>query len=155
MIILSNLQTYWDIAHEEHRKSVAVLERHRKPKPDGSEGHVITIDPEQRSFKSAMIATAFSGMYFEALMFLTAQAKFGREEALRIDRKLYEERLELNGVSDPLLLAKAKEFREMRKELIHEKADYINRLSGKLRTAQEMADSAIKFIDAVKDAFYN
>lgn len=53
--IFSNVSTYKAIADEAYREIVEDLERNVRPNPDGRGGAIIRFDPEQRSFKRAMV----------------------------------------------------------------------------------------------------
>ena len=151
MPYLSNVDVFLAIAEESYASMGSALEAGRTPKPDGS-GYIIAFDDTRASFKHACIAIAFAAMYFEALIYLIALERFGKDEASRLDRKLYEQRLEAIGVSDPVLLAMAEEFRGIRKELIHEKAVKLGQpIEPAPRYAQQMADQAMRFVAALKD----
>lgn len=149
--MLTNAEIYLAIAEEAFAGMKELEKASRSPKPNGEPGAIIRIDPEQKSFKKAMISIAFSAMYFEALIFLTAVARFGRPEALKIDRMFYEDRLQRFGIIDPSILSRAKSFRESRKDLIHEKAIEISDLdSSSMRFAQKVASDVVPFIREVR-----
>ena len=150
MAYLSNVDVFLAIAEESHSAMTASLESGRRPKPDGS-GYIVTYDQTYTSFKQACATVAFAAMYFEALMYLLALQHRGKDAALKLDRLLYEKRLEAIGVADPTLLAMAKEFREARKELVHEKAIELGQpIDPPPRYAQAMADQAMKFLKALR-----
>ena len=67
----------------------------RRPKEDGS-GWIITYDPDQTSFKQAMISIVFTAMWFEALMHLLIVQKYGIELFKKYDRKNYADKLKFN-----------------------------------------------------------
>lgn len=142
--LLSNACVYKAIADESHDRMSKSIKRGRKPRIDGKPGYVIRLDPSKRSFKSALIAIVFSGIYLEALIFITALRLFDRKKALSIDRKQLEDRLKELGIADPSLLERAKRFRLARKELVHEKAiDFDNPTGELLRFDSEVANRAI------------
>lgn len=146
--MISNVETYLAIAREAHAEMQKFDSESRRPKPDGSPGHIVTFDPNHRSFKHAIIAIAFSGMYFEAAVYLMARHKFSKTKAAKIDRMPYEQRLVEIGVSDQSLVDAATALREVRKDLVHEKAIMPEEL--KMATchfAQKSADQAINFVN--------
>ena len=114
--------------------------KHTRPKQDGQPGLIITLDPERRSFKQAMIAIVFYGMFIDALLFMNLVRHFGKESALKFDRKPHEDRLEALGIKDNRLLSKMIAFRESRRDLVHEKAFAIEDIGAQvIRTAQKEA----------------
>jgi hypothetical protein len=120
--LLTNAHVYRAIAEEALADAVRLEASARQPKPDGSPGFVIQLDPQRRSFKKSLVAIAFSGIYLEAVLFLHGTFRMGADWEKKFDRKLYEEKLKALGVTDEELLASAKRLREVRNELIHEKA---------------------------------
>ncbi len=158
----TNLQTFLEIAKDSQAKSKELLEAARKPMP-GQEGrYVTTLDPDQKSFKYALIAIAFSGVYLDALLYIEGLRRFENcsEKFLKdFDRMTYEKKLEMMSITDQELLAACKRFRDSRNDLIHEKALFFEE-SGKLvhgsvgppSSAQEDANDAIVLIDRVKKA---
>jgi hypothetical protein len=142
----SNLDVFFSVAEESYSTMKDATAAGRRPNPDGS-GYILSWDVTRTSFKHACITVAFAAMYFEALIYLLALRDLGKEEAIKIDRMLYEARLEKIGVTDPDLLIRARQFREARKELIHEKAIDLNQPTlPPPRYAQKMADDAMQFI---------
>ena len=77
-VVHSNLSVYIAIAEEAAVESARLLEAGRTPKPDGEPGHIISLDPERRSFKQSLIAVAFAGMYLESLLGLVGNARLGK-----------------------------------------------------------------------------
>ena len=151
MGITSNIDVYWSIADEAHRAIHTDLEASRSPRPDGEPGYVIRWDPDRRSFKNAMIAIVFAGMFLDALLYIALQRRFGRAEALKVDRLPHEERLKILGITDSVVLGRVQEFREARKDLVHEKAVEIADIGGQvMRTAQNSADSAMEVIREIR-----
>jgi hypothetical protein len=66
--LFSNIEFYEAIAKEALATVHELDAKERHPKPDESSGHVITWDPERRSFKNSLIAIAFASMWLEALL---------------------------------------------------------------------------------------
>ena len=121
------------------------------PKPNGEPGYIIRWDPDRRSFKNAMVAIAFAGMYLDALLYIALQSRLGRADALKIDRLPHEKRLEELGVTDSAILNRVKAFREVRKDLVHEKAVELADIGGQpMHTAQDAADSAISLMRDIR-----
>ncbi|MGK2927386.1 MAG: hypothetical protein ACSLE2_17365 [Lysobacterales bacterium] len=118
----TNAHVYRAIAEEALSEAVRLEAEARTPKPDGSPGFVIQWDPERRSFKKSLVAVAFSGIYLEAVLFIHGTFRMGADWEKKFDRKPYEEKLEALGISDADLLASAKRLREVRNDLVHEKA---------------------------------
>ncbi|MGU7773742.1 hypothetical protein ACV229_26610 [Burkholderia sp. MR1-5-21] len=147
MEVVTNIEVYWAIAQEAHAAMRLDLTQSTTPNQGGKSGNVIRWNPDRQSFKNAMIAIAFAGMYLEALMFISLQRHFGRDEALKIDRKIYEDRLRKLGITDSDLLDRVTLFREARKDLVHEKALLSSNLGVEpIRLAQEEADRAISLV---------
>ena len=93
MAYLTNIDVFLSIAEESHAAMKTAFESGRRPKPDGS-GYIFTLDTHRTSFKHACITVAFAAMYFEALIYLLALRELGKDEAIKVDRMLYEHRLE-------------------------------------------------------------
>lgn len=140
--IFTNVSVYKAIAEDAYTQAIALLEINRTPKPDGN-GYILHYDPESKSFKSAMVTIVFAGMWLEALLHLQIVHKLGEEKFREFDRKSYEEKLMLLGVSDERVLSNVKRFRESRKDLVHEKAHFNQ---GTIKTAQDEAGFAISLM---------
>ncbi len=126
-IVITNVKIYKAIADEAHKKMVELIEAGWRPKPDGSDGWIITYDPNQTSFKQAMITIVFTGMWLDASLHLFLVKKYGKKEVIEkkneYDFTPYEEKLKLLGCTDAKLIADTKRFREkIRNTLVHEKA---------------------------------
>lgn len=153
VVRMSNLNVYLAIAEEASATCQRLHEEGRRPKPDGQPGWIIMLDPERRSFKQGLIAIAFAGMYLEALLAWVARERLGKERAKKIDRKTYEEKLELLGVRDPKVLDDCRRFRLARNDVMHEKAVTFEELRPEdFRTAQEEAAHAIETVKAIATA---
>ena len=151
--MIANKDVYLAIAEESHVEMTRLLNASRRPKPDGSSGHIITPDPNRGSFKHPLICIAFSGMYFEALVYVTARTRLSKTKAAAIDGASYEKRLEALGVIDPILMQAAKEFRAARRDLVHEKAILPTEIeSEEFWMAQDVANDAIVFVRAATAA---
>ena len=148
--VISNLETHLSIALDAHSEMVSLMAKGRRPKPDGSPGFVITLDPDRKCFKKALITSAFAGIYFEALTYATAR-HISKTKAVKVDKAKYREKLEELGVTDVALLEAAEKFRKDRNDVIHEKALPASEFSwSEGRFAQDCADSAIEFIMSVR-----
>ena len=150
--MITNVDVYFSIAQAALAESERLENLARRPKPDGEPGFIITYDPEQKSFKNSLVAIVFAGMFLEACFYIAGVKRFGAAEYnKKHDGKKYEDKLPLFGLSDPALLAEAKRFREMRNELVHEKA--ISNLSGAaIHIAQDEAKKAVSFAKLVADS---
>jgi hypothetical protein len=93
-------------------------------------------------------------MILESCFYIAGVKRFGKEDYNNNhDRKTYEQKLQLFGLCDPELLAEAKRFREIRKDLVHEKAIEISDLTADaLHNAQEEAKKAISFVKQVAES---
>jgi len=153
MEIITNIDIYWSIAEEAHATMRADLAESMIPKPNGEPGHIIRWDPKHRSFKNAMITMVFAGMYLDALLYISLQKRLGRANALKVDRLPHEERLERLGVTDSALLNRVKEFREIRKDLVHEKAEQLADFGNSpLHIAEDAASSVIILMQDIRAA---
>lgn len=146
-LIFTNVSIYRAIAIEAFESMQGHIESGRRPKEDGSPGWILQFDPSQKSFKSAMVAIVFTGMWLEALLHLLIVRDFGEEKFRKFDFKLYEEKLRLIGIDDNSILEAAARFRIARKELVHEKAHFNTR---ETQTAQDEARNAYQLLMAVE-----
>ena len=145
--IITNIDVYWSIAEEAHGAMRADLAESMTPKPNGEPGYIIRWDSDRCSFKNAMIAIAFAGMYLDALLYITLQSRLGRADAMKVDLLPHEERLKKLGVTDSTMLNRVKTFRKTRNDLVHEKAVELADIGGQpLHTAQDAAESAISLM---------
>ena len=135
--IFTNISTYKAIADESYHKMCDLMEAGRKPLPDG--GWVVSVDPEQKSFKQAMISVVFSAMWIDAYLHQLIAKRSGVEKAEELDRKKYEKKLQYLGVNDQSIISQVTDFREARNEMVHEKA-YAD--TGDIKTAQGEAEKA-------------
>jgi hypothetical protein len=150
--MISNQEIFLSIARSAHQEMRRFLDEGRTPKSDGSPGYVITLDSERRSFKQALIATAFAGIYFEALTYFIARRK-SKSQAEKVDRARYRGKLIALGVRDEALLGAAESFQQDRNDLIHEKAIAVEDVAwSETRFAQSCADNAMEFVAAVERA---
>lgn len=147
-LAVTNIHVFRAIAEEAASEARRLLGASRRPKPDGEPGWIITFDPERKSFKQALIAIAFAGMYLEALLGLAGTKRLGLQGYRKIERMTYEEKLKRLGVEDEALLTNCKRFRDARNELTHEKT-YDTR---SIRVAQEECAHAIEVVELVTTA---
>ncbi len=147
---LSNVATYKAIALDAHKEMHERINSGRRLKDDGSPGWIITFDAERRSFKKAMIAIVFTGMWLEALLHLLIVRDHGIEKFKEFDFKSYADKMRLLGCSDQRFLDAAEKFRQCRKELVHEKAHFD---TSEIKTAQDEADNAHQLLLAVDSLF--
>lgn len=152
MDIISNIQTYLKIATESLEESERLLDSNRHPKPNDEAGHIITADLQQRSFKHALIALVFAGVFLEALLHIEGCRRLGRKDYEKIDRCVYREKLEKLGICDKDILDGSDRLRLTRKEVLHEKAvlDASNE-NAKIRFAQREARKAIDLVRAISN----
>lgn len=133
--VVSNAGIYFAIAEEAFAEMEDDLAKNRTPKEDGS-GWIIKYDPDQKSFKNALICIVFSTLWLEAILHIKIAARYSKQEAKKQDRKSYALKLEMLGVDDPEVLSEATDFRELRRLIVHEKAFFDK---GDHRTAQDEA----------------
>ena len=89
-------------------------------------------------------------MYFETLLAHIGHARLGAAAYKKVERKTYEEKLRLLGVTDVDILARCKHFREARNDLMHEKVMRAEELSATdFRFAQAEAACGVEFMQAV------
>lgn len=148
--VLTNAEVYRAIADEAYQKMVQSIEAGRRPKPDGSTGWIVTYDPDQTSFKQAMISLVFTGMWLEAMMHLLIVKAHGKDGFKEYDFKSYEEKLTLLGCTDEELLNSVSRFRKARRALVHEKAHFDD---GEIRWAQKEAENAHGLLTAIYERF--
>ena len=142
--IFTNVVVYRELASESLEAAEAFFEATRRQKDDGSGGHILTRDPARQSLKHSFIAIAFAGMYIEAALWLYGSRKLGVEKYTPIDLWKLETRLRPLGLEDNDLEAKLKEYRETRKEMVHEKAVPFSQDRTPTRYAQREARKAVE-----------
>lgn len=120
-VIISNVDVYAAIAEDAFVDMEKRFAEGRKLRSDG-EGWIISFDPSQNSFKSALVYITFSALWLEAILHLRIAEQYGKSRSKDDDRKSYEEKLEILGVSDEELSCSLAAFRDLRREIIHEKA---------------------------------
>ena len=147
-LVITNVSIYRAIALEAHRKMHEHMNAGQRPKDDGSPGSIKTFDPEQNSFKQAMVSIVFTGMWIEALLHLLIVRDHGTEKYEEYDFKSYKDKLRLLGCSDEKVFNAAERFQKCRKKLVHEKAHF----DDEIMTAQDEADNAHQLLVAI-DAF--
>lgn len=117
----TNVQMYGEIAEDAFRDMENLLEKGRRSKP-GGDGWIIKPDPNHKSFKSALVFIAFSGMWLEATLHLLIVKHHGTAAFNKIDNSKYEAKLKFLGIDDQSLSDCLADFRILRRELLHEKA---------------------------------
>jgi hypothetical protein len=158
LLLGSNLQVYYEIAKKAQSKSEKLDKRYTKPIPGQPGRFVHGYDPGRGSFKNALIAIVFSGVFADALIAVAALqepellAKQKTSFNKFFNKMNYEEKLKVLGVTDKILLENCKEFRDSRNDVVHDKPNVF--VGGKLvsrarkpRVAQVEAARAVKFID--------
>ena len=148
--LLTNAHIYRAIAEDALAEAIQLDAAAKQPKPDGSPGFVIQLDPERKSFKKSLVAIAFSGIYLEALLFVHGTFRMGASWEQKFDRKFYEEKLKALGITDEELLASARRLREVRKELVHEKARPLDTAAlSNSYWAQSEASASVSFVQTI------
>lgn len=145
-LILSNVNVYAAIAEEAFVEMEKRLKEGRKPRSDGK-GRTISFDPSQKSFKNALIYITFSALWLEATLHLRISDKYGKRRSKEVDRKSYEEKLAVLGISDEELSLSLAAFRDVRREIVHEKAFFFQ---GKFRTAQNEAQKVRRLMQRIQ-----
>ena len=150
-LLNTNVAVYKAIAMEAYLKMRDHITAGRKPKSDGSAGWIVSFDPEQNSFKQAMITTVFAAMWLDALLHLLIVCHFGVMTFKKFDRKhSYEAGLLMLGCSDKEILNAVNRLQASRRELVHEKAHLDN---GAIKTAEDEAANAYGLIQAIEKQF--
>lgn len=147
--ILSNLHTFRELAHEALGESERLLKTHRRPRADGEPGYVITADPGRRSFKQALVAIAFAGMYLDALLRIEMIRRLGMSAARDLEFRSYEKKLTALGIGSDVLHARTTHFREVRNDLMHEEP--IVEGENPRRMPEAAQDQARLAIDLIED----
>lgn len=156
--VLTNVGVYRSIAEEAYKEMSADMDANVRPGPEGSGVVIKTFDPEQRSFKQAMISVVFTCIWLEAALHFLIVEKLGREAYTRqVDYLGYGNKLMLLDCEDEELLTNAERLRQVRRELVHEKAylefNDAGEFTGEWRTAQDEAENARSVMLAVENWF--
>jgi len=151
-LVITNVSTYRAIALEAFEAMQQLVESGRRRKEDGSPGWILEFDPNQKSFKQAMVAIVFTGMWLEALLHLLIIRNYGEEKFREFDHKSYEKKLQLIGINDSSILKAVGRFRIVRKELVHEKAHFDTR---ETKTAQDEALNAYQLLLTIETALHD
>ncbi len=149
--MITNVDVYFAIAAEAQVEAERLENLSRRPNPDNPDGFVIAYDSERKSFKHALIAITFAGIYLECLLNIVGNRHFGRKKYnKKHDHKCYEKKLMLLGITDEALLEDAKNFRKVRRDLVHEKAIELDDLSPYAANfAQHEAKRAVSFVKTI------
>ena len=142
----TNFQVFYRIAKESYSAMNEFTNMNRKPKPNGEPGYIITLDPEQKSFKHALITIVFCCMFLDSILHLLIVKQKGLDTFKEYDWKKYEDKLRLLGCDVQSIFNLCKRLRDARREIVHEKA-HIN--ADSMRIAQDEADVAIELIDKI------
>ncbi len=137
---------FYEIAQQSFAAMSKDLDSNRRPKPGGKPGWVVSYDPDRKSFKSALTVIVFSGVWLESLLHLLIVEKEGVGVFKKFDNEKYEVKLKLLGCDDPSIIGLCEHYREVRREIVHEKA-HLN--SEKIRVAQKEAGKAIDLVNKV------
>jgi len=148
-LVYTNIKAYLAIAQEACARSQELLTAARRPIPGDESRFVVTADPSHSSFKNALIAIAFAGIYLDALLYREGCRRLGKDAYLKSDRTGYAFKLKLLGIEDEAIFAACKKFTTIRNELVHEHALEPT----PVRVAQTDAVFAIQFIETVTAAF--
>jgi hypothetical protein len=149
--MITNVDIYLAIATESQAEAERLETLSRRPNPDG--GFIITYDPARKSFKNSLIAITFAGIYLDSLLYIAGVKRFGRRKYnKKYDKKSYEDKLQLFGMTDETLLTEAAHFREMRRDLVHEKAVEVGDLmADAIHVAQDEAKKAVSLVKKVAE----
>ena len=152
--VFTNVHIFGAIADAAYERMSENMAKNVRAMPDGSPGTIKVFDPEQNSFKDAMISIVFSCIWLEALLHLLIVRQFGRKGFKKIDKLPYEEKLSRLGCSDDQLLEWTGQLRRSRRQLVHEKAhsEYTDEgmFEGEVKTAQEEAENARRVMVGVR-----
>ncbi|MEE9614005.1 MAG: hypothetical protein V3W31_03495 [Thermodesulfobacteriota bacterium] len=150
MSTISNLSVYYELAKESLAECQRLSKSQRRPKAGGEPGHIITYDPTAKSFKHALTAIVFSGIYLEALMFVEGRKRLEKRQYKKMDGQTYEQKLCALGITDAKVLSACAKFRKTRNDLVHEEAiDLSLATKKKFRWAQDEAEHALDFISNI------
>ena len=147
MPVLTNVRIYRSIADAAHRKMSEDMGANVRPAAERSDVVIKTFDPDQLSFKQAMISVVFTCIWLEATLHLLIVARYGRESYTnRVDRCGYEGKLKLLDCREEEMLKNVEQLRKARRDLVHEKAHLefndAGEFTGELRAAQDEAENA-------------
>ena len=154
-LVFTNVHIFGAIADAAYERMSEDMDRNVRPMLDRSPGTIKTFDPEQKSFKDAMISVVFGCVWLEALLHLLIVRLFGRECFKKVDRRLsYGEKLPLLGCVDDQLLEWTRQLQGSRRQLVHEKAllEFTDEgvFTGEVKTAQDEAENARRVMVEVR-----
>ncbi|MCG7627286.1 hypothetical protein MHM88_05665 [Epibacterium sp. MM17-32] len=119
--LASNISVYSEIAENAFREMKELEEAGCIPRPDG-DGYIKLYDPQRKSFKAALVHIVFAGIWLDARLHLEIVERFSKTKAGKYDKCSYEDKLELLDALDEGLKVRLAHFRDIRRELVHEKA---------------------------------
>ncbi len=146
-IIMSNVDVYAAIADEAFVDMEKQLIEGREPRSDGK-GWILSFDPSQKGFKSALVCITFSALWLEATLHLHIADQYGKSQSKEADRKSYEEKLKILGIRDEELSCALAAFRDLRRTIIHEKAFFDQ---NEFRFAQDEARKVRQLMQRVQE----
>lgn len=146
----TNYFVFYKIVKESYEAMIEEDKSRRRPKPGGKPGSIITYDPDQKSFKNAFIVIVFCGVFIESLLHLLIVKHKGIKTFNKYDKKPLEKKLELLGCEEQSILELCGKFREIRREIVHEKAHLDN---GLVCYAQEEAEIAFELVNKICATF--
>ena len=155
-VVFTNVRIFGAIADAAYERMSEDMAKNVHAMLDGSPGAIKVFDPEQKSFKDAIISIVFSCIWLEALLHLLIVRQFGRECFREVDRRLsYGEKLSLLGCSDDQLLEWTSQLQGSRRQLVHEKAhmEYTDEgvFAGEVKSAQDEAETARRVMVGVRE----
>lgn len=153
--VFTNVHIFGAIADAAYERMSEDMAKNVHAMPDGSPGPIKVFDPEQKSFKDAMISIVFSCIWVEALLHLLIVREFGRKCFKKVDKRMsYTEKLSLLGCGEDQLLEWTGQLQRSRRQLVHEKAhlEYTDEgvFTGEVKTAQEEAKNAKRVMVGVR-----
>lgn len=145
--VYTNRHVFFDIAKDALDQQRAAMEQFNSPKEGG--GYIRRSDPHRTAFKQSMIGITFCCCYLEALMWQLGTLKLGSQYE---DRVGYKKKLLALGVTDKTLLAQADHLSTVRRELMHEKAEDLEKAaSARIFFGQTEAEKALAFVTVIRD----
>ena len=155
---LTNVRVYRSIADDAYKQMWADMDANVRPGREGSDCVVKIFDPEQLSFKQAMISVVFTCVWLEATLHLLIVGNIGRNAYTnKVDHSGYRDKLNLLDCWDEELLRHVDRLQQVRRELVHENAHFeyndAGEFAGELRIAQDEAENARAVMLTVEKRF--
>jgi len=149
-MIMTNERVYYSIARQAYDDMKEDLEKNIRPKSNGAPGYVKSIDPEQNSFKNALICIVFNGIYLESILHILIGKNLGIKKVKQLDNQIYENKLIALDCKDIEILMETKRYRKVRKEIVHEKALLTQE---DIKVVQDEAKKSMKLIENIRNYF--